>query len=311
MHQQARQSEGGLPERASDHAQSDGRRRQDNAAGRSALRSGKTDLRGAAFVWRSSAVRRRRARQTPAHHRSARLRFSIEEIRELLAARDGPSKESAMALQALLSRHIEGLKRKARAYPGWGESSSAPSRPSIAATATIRRKKCLSFVRSADEPSCAALHAIYRPIRRPTNRRAQSHCSGFSSSGTVTRSTNLGWARSLSSRSFDTSTHAVSCLHARHDAKCHAVPLRAGAAPQVDFSDGKTVINHRWIGAIPVSSESGILQTLGALSTQLTTFRHHRRVADPGSRGWKRLRDPERLAIGGSTRSANATSICR
>jgi MerR family Zn(II)-responsive transcriptional regulator of zntA len=39
--------------------------------------------------------------------------FSIEEIRELLAARQtSPSKESAMALQALLSRHIEGLKRK-------------------------------------------------------------------------------------------------------------------------------------------------------------------------------------------------------
>ena len=39
--------------------------------------------------------------------------FSIDEIRELLAARQtSPSKESAMALQTLLSHHIDGLKRK-------------------------------------------------------------------------------------------------------------------------------------------------------------------------------------------------------
>lgn len=39
--------------------------------------------------------------------------FSIEEIRELMAARQtSPSKESAMALQTLLHRHIEGLRRK-------------------------------------------------------------------------------------------------------------------------------------------------------------------------------------------------------
>ncbi len=39
--------------------------------------------------------------------------FSIEEIRELLAARQtSPSKESALALQALLAKHIDGLKRK-------------------------------------------------------------------------------------------------------------------------------------------------------------------------------------------------------
>lgn len=39
--------------------------------------------------------------------------FSIDEIRELLAARQtSPSKESAMALQALLHRHIDGLRRK-------------------------------------------------------------------------------------------------------------------------------------------------------------------------------------------------------
>ena len=39
--------------------------------------------------------------------------FSIEEIRELLAARQtSPSKESAMALQGLLAQHMDGLKRK-------------------------------------------------------------------------------------------------------------------------------------------------------------------------------------------------------
>lgn len=39
--------------------------------------------------------------------------FSIEEIRELLAARQtSPSRESALALQALLAQHIDGLKRK-------------------------------------------------------------------------------------------------------------------------------------------------------------------------------------------------------
>ena len=39
--------------------------------------------------------------------------FSIEEIRELLAARQtSPSKESALALQALLTRHIASLRRK-------------------------------------------------------------------------------------------------------------------------------------------------------------------------------------------------------
>mgnify|MGYP000202092175 FL=1 len=39
--------------------------------------------------------------------------FSIDEIRKLLAARQtSPSKESAMALQTLLSHHIDGLKRK-------------------------------------------------------------------------------------------------------------------------------------------------------------------------------------------------------
>jgi len=39
--------------------------------------------------------------------------FSLEEIRELLAARQtNPSKESALALQSLLTRHIAGLKRK-------------------------------------------------------------------------------------------------------------------------------------------------------------------------------------------------------